>query len=61
MRCGISTGSARIADGNLEVGIGEITTFKEMLSTQFSICFMLALSGIFLLTGLISIRRKDLH
>ena len=44
-----------------EVGIGDITTHKEMLSTQFSICFLLFLTGIFLLIGLISIRRKDLN
>ncbi len=44
-----------------EVGVGEITTFKEMLSTSFSIFFLLFLTGIFLLIGLISIRRKDLN
>lgn len=44
-----------------EVGIGEITTFKEMLSTSFSIFFLLFLTGIFLLIGLISIGRKDLN
>ena len=44
-----------------EVSVGEITNFKEMLSTQFSIFFLLFLTGIFLLIGLISIGRKDLN